>query len=159
MDVRFINAFLNGTLNVLKTMAFVEPKPGKPYLKKDALASGDVSGIIGLTGSATGSMALSFSEGAIFKIVSNMLGEQIKKINNDITDAVGEITNMVSGAARKELEPLGLNVLAAIPTVVLGKGHSIKHVLGGPSIIIPFEIEEGPFVVDVCIGGMEQKAK
>ena len=151
MDVRFINPFLNGTLKVLKTMAFVEPKPGRPYLKKDSLARGDVSGIIGLTGSATGSMALSFSEGAILKIVSNMLGEEIMEVNGDITDAVGEITNMISGVARKELETLGLNVSAAIPTVVSGKGHSIKHVLGGPSIIIPFEIEEGPFVVDICI--------
>ncbi|MBW2569822.1 MAG: chemotaxis protein CheX [Deltaproteobacteria bacterium] len=142
MDVRFINAFLEGTLNVMKTMAFVEPKPGKPYLKKDSLASGDVSGIIGLTGSATGSMALSFSEGSILKIVSNMLGEEITEINGDITDAVGEITNMVSGSARKDLEPLGLSISAAIPTVVSGKSHSIKHVLGGPSIIIPFEIEE-----------------
>ncbi|MEA3417384.1 MAG: chemotaxis protein CheX [Thermodesulfobacteriota bacterium] len=157
MDVRFINAFLKGTLNVLKTMAFVEPKSGKPYLKKGSLASGDVSGIIGLTGSATGSMALSFSEGSILKIVSNMLGEETKEINDDITDAVGEITNMVSGAARKELELTGLTVTAAIPTVVAGKGHLIKHVLGGPSIIIPFEIEEGLFAVDVCIGGMEQK--
>ncbi|MDA3834520.1 MAG: chemotaxis protein CheX [Spirochaetales bacterium] len=155
MDVRFINAFLNLTVNVMKTMAFVEPKPCKHYIKKDSLANGDVSGIIGLTGSATGSMALSFSEGSILKIVSNMLGEEIKEINGDITDAVGEITNMVSGAARKELEPLGLNILAAIPTVVSGKSHSIAHVLGGPSIIIPFETEDGPFVVDVCIGGVK----
>ncbi len=151
MDVRFINAFLEGTINVLKTMAFVEPKPGKPYLKKDSLASGDVSGIIGLTGSATGSMALSFSEGSILKIVSNMLGEEIKEINGDIKDAVGEITNMISGVARKKLESMGLNVSAAIPTVVAGKSHSIAHVLGGPSIIIPFETEDGPFFVDVCM--------
>jgi len=155
MDVRFINAFLEGTLNVLKTMANISPIPGKPYLKKDSLASGDVSGIIGLTGSATGSMALSFSKGAILKIVSNMLGEEINEVNGDITDAVGEITNMVSGAARKELEPLGLNVLAAIPTVVSGKSHSIKHVLGGPSIIIPFETEDGPFVIDICMSEMK----
>jgi hypothetical protein len=26
------------------------------------------------------------------------------------------------------------------------------HVLGGPSVVIPFEIEEGTFVVDVCMG-------
>ena len=151
MDVRFINAFLDGTISVLKTMAFVEPKPGKPYLKKDGLARGDVSGIIGLTGSVTGSMALSFSENAILKIVSNMLGEEIKEINGDITDAVGEITNMVSGVARKEMESIGLTISAAIPTIVAGKGHSIKHVLGGPSIVIPFETEDGPFVVDVCM--------
>jgi len=155
MDVRFINAFSEGTLNVLRTMANISPVPGKPYLKKDGMANGDVSGIIGLTGAVTGSMALSFSEKAILKIVSNMLGEEIKEINGDIKDAVGEITNMISGVARKELELIGLKVLAAIPTVVSGKGHSITHVLGGPSIIIPFEIEDGLFVVDICINRME----
>jgi len=65
MDVRFINAFLDATENVLKTMAFVEPKPGKPYLKKDNVAKGDISGIIGLTGDLKGSLGLSFSEGWI----------------------------------------------------------------------------------------------
>jgi len=159
MDVRFINAFLEGTINVIKTMANISPMPGKPYLKKDGLANGDVSGIIGFTGAVTGSMALSFSEKSILKIVSNMLGEEIQKINGDIRDAVGEITNIISGAARKELEKIGLNVVAAIPTVVSGKGHSISHVLGGPSIIIPFETEEGPFVVDICINRMEPKEK
>ncbi len=151
MDVRFINPFLNGTVSVLKTMAFVEPKAGKPFLKKDSLARGDISGIIGLTGAARGSLALSFSEGSILKIVSNMLGEEIRSVNGDITDAVGEITNMVSGAARKELETLGFSISAAIPTVVSGKDHSICHVLGGASIIIPFETPNGPFVVDVCV--------
>jgi chemotaxis protein CheX len=132
-------------------MAFVEPRAGKPYLKMDSLAKGDVSGIIGLTGSAAGSLALSFSEGAILKVVSNMLGEDIKSINSDVKDAVGEITNMISGVARKNLEAEGFYIQAAIPTVVSGKNHSISHVMGGPSLIIPFEIDEGIFVVDVCL--------
>jgi chemotaxis protein CheX len=151
MDVKFINPFLEGTVSVLKTMAFVEPEPGAPYLKKDSVARGDVSGIIGLTGAAAGSLALSFSESCILKIVSNMLGEDIASINGDIKDAVGEITNMISGVARKHLEAMGLNITAAIPTVVAGRNHSILHVLGGPSIIIPFKIDAGPFVVDVCL--------
>jgi len=151
MDVRFVNAFLEGTINVLKTMAFMEPRPGKPYLKQDNIAVGDISGIIGLTGSARGSLALSFSGSCILRVVSNMLGEEITDLNADIQDAVGEITNMISGAARKNLEAKGFNISAAIPTVVFGKGHSIIHVMGGPSIIIPFETDHGPFVVDVCI--------
>jgi chemotaxis protein CheX len=151
MDVRFINPFLEGTISVLKTMAFVEPKPGKPHLRKDSKATGDVSGIIGLTGSATGSLALSFSEKCILKIVNNMLGEKITEINGDIRDAVGEITNMISGDARKRLEADGFKIIAAIPTVVSGKDHEIRHVLAGASIIIPFEINEGSFVVDVCL--------
>jgi chemotaxis protein CheX len=151
MDVKFINPFLEGTVNVLKTMAFVEPKPGAPYIKRDSVASGDISGIIGLTGGAKGSLALSFSEACILRIVSNMLGEEMAAINDDVADAVGEITNMVSGAARKILESGGLNINAAIPTVVMGRNHCIIHVLAGPSIIIPFSTDAGPFVVDVCL--------
>ncbi len=157
MDVRFVNAFLEGTINVLKTMAFIEPRPGKPYLKQDNRAVGDISGIIGLTGSARGSLALSFSGGCILRVVSNMLGEEMTDLNPEIQDAVGEITNMISGAARKNLEAKGFNITAAIPTVVFGKGHSIIHVMGGPSIIIPFETDHGPFVVDVCIGDAKQQ--
>ncbi len=151
MNVKFINPFLDATLYVLKTMASIEPVPGKPYLKKDNLARGDVSGIIGFTGAVTGSMALSFSERCILNIVSNILGETMREINGEIEDAVGEITNMVSGVARKDLESLGLSISAAIPTVISGKNHSISHIVSAPSIIIPFETQEGPFVVDVSI--------
>jgi len=31
MDVKYINPFLNGTLDVLKKMAFLNADPGKPY--------------------------------------------------------------------------------------------------------------------------------
>jgi chemotaxis protein CheX len=72
-------------------------------------------------------------------------------MNGDIKDAVGEITNMISGVARKNLEAEGFYIQAAIPTVVSGKSHSITHVMGGPSLIIPFDIDEGKFVVDVCL--------
>lgn len=151
MDVRFINPFLEGTVEVLTTMAFIKPRAGNPYLKKDFIAKGDVSGIIGISGDVKGSLALSFSANCVLKIVSNMLGEQHTSIDGDIQDAVGEMTNMISGAARKKIEGLGYKLFAAIPTVVSGKNHSITHVMGGPSIIIPFETDDGPFVLDVCI--------
>ena len=107
--------------------------------------------MIGLAGKVRGSLALSFSEPCILKIVSNMLGEEFKELNSEIKDAVGEITNMVSGVARKKLEAMGLLISAAIPTVIAGKDHTITHVQGGPSIIIPFETDNGPFYVDVCM--------
>jgi CheY-specific phosphatase CheX len=104
MDVKFINPFINATLNVLETMAFVKSKAGKPYLKKDNVARGDVSGIIGITGETNGTIYVTFDEPCILKIVSNMFIEKMTEINNEITDAVGELTNMISGQARKELE-------------------------------------------------------
>ena len=147
MDVRYINPFLNGTIEVIRKMAFVEPTAGKPYVKKDETAEGDVSGIIGITGDAIGSLAISFSEPCICGVVNSMLGESYREINKDIFDAVGEITNMISGVARTFLEKDGLIVYAAIPTVVYGRKHYIRHILSSPSIVIPFTTEDRKSVV------------
>jgi len=159
MDVKFINPFLNGTLEVLKKMAFLDAVPGKASVKKDETASGDVSGIIGITGDAVGSLALSFSEKCICRIVSNMLGEEHHEVTKDIIDAVGELTNMISGASRTQLEKMGMAVYAAIPTVVHGHEHTITHILKSPSIVIPFSTAAGPFFVDVCIKTTEAAEK
>ena len=43
MDVRFINPVLETLMNVLGTMAKMEPKVGKPSLKQDQLAMGEVT--------------------------------------------------------------------------------------------------------------------
>ncbi len=150
MNVELINPFLKATTNVIKTMAFTEVVPGKPYLKKDGPAGGDISGIIGITGETDGSMSISFSEGCICQIVSNMFGESVTQINKEVEDAVGEITNMISGDARRELAEKGHVLKGAIPSVISGKNHTIKHMSNGPAIAIPFSTAGGHFIVEVC---------
>ncbi len=150
MDVKYINPFLSATINVIKTMAFVEAKPGKPYLKENSTASGDVSGIIGLTGDNEGTLSITFSQSCIEAILTNMLGEKVSGINDEVRDAVGEITNMISGDARRVLDDEGLKLSAAIPTVISGAHHVISHISSGPTIAIPFDTEHGPFTVEVC---------
>lgn len=150
MEVRYINPFLTATVNVIKTMAFIEVKAGKPFLKKDNLATGDVTGIIGITGETEGSMSVSFSEACILAIVSNMFGEKIEAINEEVEDAVGEITNMISGDARRSLDDAGINLKAAIPSVVSGKSHHVRHITTSPVVAIPFETQAGSFTIEVC---------
>lgn len=151
MDVKFINPFVHGTMEVMEKMAFIKPVAGKPFAKVTDTACGDVSGIIGMTGDATGSLAMSFSESCIINIVSKMLGETVTEINREVLDAVGELTNMISGSSRKLMEKDDLKVFAAIPTIVFGRAHTLYHVIKGPSIVIPFETEAGQFVIDVCL--------
>jgi len=151
MDVKFINPFLYGTNEVMEKMAFLSPAAGKPFAKVTETACGDISGIIGMTGDATGSLALSFTEACILGICEKMLGEKHVEINRSVLDTVGELTNMISGAARKLMEKDNLKVIAAIPTIVYGRAHTIQHVIKGPSIVIPFSTEYGQFVIDVCL--------
>lgn len=150
MDVRIINPFLAAAVNVLKTMANVEPTPGKPFLKKEQMALGDVSAIIGITGAAQGSMALTFTESCIKAIVSNLFGSPVTELDGEVKDAVGELTNMICGDARRRLAEDGISLQAGIPTVVAGKNHSITHISSGPRLAVPFETPSGKFVVEVA---------
>ena len=158
MDVKYINPFLQGTGDVLMKMASLVVTAGKPYAKTGDIAPGDVSGIIGITGDAVGSLAISFTKGCICSIVTGMLGELHLDVNRDVIDAVGELTNMISGAARSRLEKEGMVLYAAIPTVVLGTNHTLKHILNNPSIVIPFQTDGGIFYVDVCLKAVKKKA-
>ncbi len=150
MDVTLINPFINATINVLETMAFMEVTAGKPFLKKGNVAIGDITGLMGLTGVANGTVAVTFESKCILAIVSNMFGEKMNEINSEIIDAVGELTNMISGQARRELEEVGRSFKAAIPSVVAGEKHSITHYTNGPKIAIPFATENGDFTIEVC---------
>ncbi len=145
-----VNPFINSTINVLETMAFVTVTAGKPYVKVDNTATGDVSGVLGLTGVANGTIAVTFEEKCILAVVSNMFGETMTELNHEIADAVGELTNMISGQARRELEESGKIFKAAIPSVIMGHNHSIVHYTNGPKIAIPFSTNAGEFTIEVC---------
>ncbi|MDY6904651.1 MAG: chemotaxis protein CheX [Thermodesulfobacteriota bacterium] len=153
MDVTLINPFINATLKVLEMMAFVKATHGRPFLKKDNKLIGDVTGVIGITGEATGTLSISFDETAILSIISSMFGEAMTEVNQEAADAVGEITNMVSGQARKELEEAGKYLQAAIPSVVTGKNHTLIQIVEGPKIAIPFDLldNKGSFTIEVCL--------
>ena len=150
MDVEVAGALINATINVLETMAFLTVTAGKPYLKKDNVAVGDVSGVMGLTGVVNGTIAVTFEEECILSVVSNMFGETMDELNNDIADAVGELTNMISGQERRELEEMGKIFKAAIPSVITGRNHSITHYTDGPKIAIPFNTDNGEFTIEFC---------
>ncbi|RTR35062.1 chemotaxis protein CheX [Shewanella canadensis] len=151
MNVNFINPFLESLLNVISTMANMQLTPGKPRIKTDNLAKGDVSGLIGMVGPQTkGSLSITFEQGLILEIMQNMLGENPGEINDEITDLVGEITNMVTGGAKNILGDKGYEFEMATPVVVSGLGHRISHKANGKKIIMPFASPHGTAYIEIC---------
>ena len=151
MNVGFVNPFLDALVNVLKTMANVEVTYSAPCIKADNVAKGDVTGLIGLAGERTsGSIAITFTEEVVLYIASNMLGEKMTELNDEISDMVGEITNMVSGGGRKVLAEQGYKFNMAIPTTIAGKNHTISHKARGTIVLITFKTTAGQFYVEIC---------
>lgn len=151
MKAEFINPFLESMINVLSTMAQIQAKPGKPNLKGDNVAKGDVTGIIGMAGEqAKGSLAITFTDKAIMHIASQMLGETIDTFDESLGDVAGEITNMVTGGAKRILSERGYKFEMAVPSTIIGKNHTITHNTKGPTVLIPFETDAGAFYIEVC---------
>jgi chemotaxis protein CheX len=151
MDMELAKAVVKAAQDVLSTMAGVRAEPGSPYVKKGHVAKGDVTGIIGITGDKTGSLSISFEKGCAVAIVKSMLGPDIDDILRDVKDAVGEITNMISGQSRATMDKQGLNLQSATPSVVMGDNHTIQHVTSAPIMAIPFTTPDGAFTIEFCV--------
>lgn len=158
-DVQFINPFLRSVVEVLSTMAMVKATPGNPFVNTKRTCIGDVTGLIGITGYARGTMSLSMEAGAILHIVSNMLGEECTEITDDIADATGELTNMIAGQARQTLATQGMTFQASTPTVVVGKGHCVKHINASAILAIPFKTDQGNLVIELSFTRFERPAQ
>jgi len=151
MNAAFVNPFLVSFINVLQTMASTDIKPGKPSLKKDAIARGDVSGLIGMVGTTvTGSFSISFEKKLALSVFQKMVGESTDTISDDIIDMVGEITNMVAGGAKRLLGEQGYDFNMATPIVVTGPSHSITHQIDASKVLMPFQSLNGNAYIEIC---------
>jgi chemotaxis protein CheX len=150
MSIEIAKSFIKATIEVLSTMAMITPVAGKPYVKSDSMAKGDVTGVIGLTGDKMGTISVTFTQKSALAVVKNMLGDDIQDVLQDTKDAVGEITNMISGKSRQLMAENGLNIQAATPSVIMGKNHTIHHISSEPIMAIPFTTDHGDFTVEFC---------
>lgn len=148
--IEIAKPFVKATLDILSMMAGMAAKSGKPYAKKNNVATGDASAIVGVTGDMRGSISVSFSRPCAMALVEGMLGDAVEDPDQDMQDAVGEVTNMVSGQARAGLVELGITVQGSTPTVIVGDGHTIRHISSAAVIAIPFTTDHGDFTVEFC---------
>lgn len=151
MDVNFINPVLRSVLNVLSTMAHIEPQVGAPRKKGEYEVSPgkNISGLMSMTGrKGNASIALTFSESAILHIAKNMLPGEITRIDGMVIDLVGELANMALGGAKSELETGGYYFNLSLPTMILGNDYLIAHKTNAPIIILPFSMPEGGFTIE-----------
>jgi chemotaxis protein CheX len=151
MDVTLVNPFVEGALHILDTTAFVKVKPESPFLKKDIRPQGDISGILEISGDLSGSAAISFSEKCILGIVSAMFGEDMTEIDEEIIDAVGEISNMIAGHVTTKIAELDKKVKVKFVKVCQGADQNIDHIKnGGEILVLPFRTTKGKMIIEVC---------
>jgi chemotaxis protein CheX len=151
LDVQYSSSFVTGITHVFKTMCDIDLIHCDPFGKGDRRTIAEVTGVIGFTGDKKGVMSLSTSASGALTIYARLLREEYDRITPEIVDAVGEITNIVSGQARKELEKESLHLMAHLPMVFVGKGVRISYMTKGRIVSIPFSFNANGSTEEVSL--------
>lgn len=149
MDSSYIMPFIESTQNVFNTMLRLPVEVGEPGRKAAGQPSHDVSGIIGMSGTVDGTVALSFDTEAAEQIVAQFIGFRLDHTHEDFADAVGELVNMIAGGAKARFQSGDVSI--SCPSVVVGKEHLVFTRKDAVHIALPCRCEFGAFAVEVCM--------
>ena len=139
---QYIQPFIKVCTTVFKEFCQTEVAAGRVFfVSKDEYETiWDISGIIGMSGEATGAVAISMKDITAFQVTKMLTNKEHKSIDSDVTDAVGEIINIIAGNVKKDFEE-ELKIKISLPTIVKGKAHTIVWPSEKTRIIcIPFTI-------------------
>lgn len=143
----------NAVMRAFQTTFGVEITAGSTEMNSGMVSLlGDVSGVIALVQDGLeGTMTLCLTFETVRDILPRIVGNAISVTHEMTTDAVSELTNMIFGQVKTELNGRGYNLKMGIPSVVTGRGHFISQFHRGPYMILPFYLEGQIFQVHVAL--------
>ena len=140
------------TQEVFATMLATDLTMGKARV--DQAAPGPREGVVslvGLAGSWIGTGMICSTAEAACAMSGLMLMQDYLAVDEEVLDAVGELTNMIFGNVKTELEeklgPMGLS----IPTVIYGRNFNTRSVGNKDWTVVPFTWPGHAFEVHLCL--------
>ncbi len=149
MDLEQIT--IDATQEVFETMIMLEatPQPALPVLV--SYFTDSVSGIVGFGGQCSGMVAIHAGEDVAMAITQRFLGLAVDCVGEDVTDAFGELANMLAGSIKMVLDEGGSNIILSVPSYVFGADYHVECIADAEWVMIPFESDDGEFMVELQI--------
>jgi chemotaxis protein CheX len=160
LQERIIDAIGRATREVFSTMLGVEMGEAEVSIENGTPDANDgVVSLIGLAGAWAGTGSVSCSPASACRICAQMLMTESSAVDEEVLDAVAELTNMIIGSVKTDLEqhlgPLGLS----IPTVVFGRNFKTKSAGSAEWMVAKFAWEDAPLIVRLCLAPNERPSQ
>ena len=122
MEIKYINPFLEALVSTLGQLGIGEVKRGEMRKKERMIVDMDITSIIGLVGEIRGNIAYSLSQETAKSIVSAMMmGMPVNELDAMERSALGELANMITGAAGVIINNSGTFVDITPPSIIFGE--------------------------------------
>jgi chemotaxis protein CheX len=141
MEERQINPVVAAVKYVFKAMLDIDIKAGTSIVNEARKSKGDITGVMALTGGdgdQKGMLAFSTSKQGALQIYKRLMHQEFEEVNAEIIDGMGELTNIISGRARYELEKENIHLYAHVPIVFSGKNAEVNYITKTTVLSAPF---------------------
>jgi chemotaxis protein CheX len=112
-------------------------------------AAFEFTAMVGLAGQLCGVLTLQSSAPAAALMASKMLGIDVREVDAQMWDAIGEIANMVAGNFKNKLTGMGEHCMLSVPTVITGSDYCCHPMSDSGSLEANFLFESSPIRVAV----------
>ncbi len=113
----------------------------------------DTTSIVGLAGKLCGTLTVSCEAKSATLMASKMLAVEAVDGSREVSDALGEVCNMVAGNFKNKIPGLGDGCMLSVPIVITGKNYS-THSLGNSAVFdLKLLFEGAPFFIRLQIRG------
>jgi chemotaxis protein CheX len=113
----------------------------------------DVTSMVGLAGQLCGVLSVRCSGKAAALMTSKMLGVAANKVGPEVSDAVGEICNMVAGNFKNKIVGLAEGCMLSPPAVITGGDYNLHSLSDFPALEVRMLFESMPIVISLEIHG------
>ncbi len=111
----------------------------------------EVTAMVGLAGQLCGVLSVRCDAKAAALIASKMLGVALDKVGPDVSDALGEICNIVAGNFKNKIAGMAEGCILSPPTVVTGSDYTLHTQPYSPVLEVRLLFESMPIVVSLLI--------
>jgi chemotaxis protein CheX len=120
----------------------------KPVEKTESAGAG-FTAMVGLAGALCGILTFSCDGKTAREVAKSMLGAEIADSEEQVSDALGEICNMIAGNFKNKLSTAGKSCLLSVPTVIKGEEYSFRALADGEMLETVMEFKGAPLFVSL----------
>lgn len=150
MKVEYVNSFYVAVQDVFELMLDLDIEKGDLKVIEGMVSGKEANVILGVTGDLKGSILFSFPKDMTLEMVRIMSGMEMKKIDNFVSSALGEVANIIGGNALTNLTSHNLICDIVPPQVSIGEYKSLS-MANKRSLLLPLKTDIGEFDINIFL--------
>ena len=150
MKVQLLNCYVTAAAEILATETGAEVERQGISMEANGYTTEEVTAVVGITGSLSGSLLLSMGTSTALGLVSAMLGQPTEVFDDLAKSGIAELANVIAGHAAIALSEQSHETTISPPLLLVGAGAQLS-MFDMKRLVVPLVTARGLVRVHVAL--------